>query len=247
MLSRTQNQFSFRGINSILASALWLSVAVGAWGAGLDWPSDRFLPTFSTPASNIDCIDISSASGAQVDLFTSLEGIVNRAQPRIACVASSAEEGEFTWLNIHGLNYTVSSGFATLLKYKTNVAGLVVTDSAQPDTLNLATTIAGLKDELICDPSLLSTLTNAPYGLAVNDDLRGRFSNGYQVYQYLYTNYWPQCSHRVMAGMQTNLHGHLREYLVAVKAAVVWLNPGVTADAAVLAPFVSGMTPVAGV
>src|SRR5882724_2964228 len=198
MLSRTRNQFSGMRMKSMLGFCLCLTAAIYGRGAGLDWPTNRFLPAFSTPASNIDVIDISSASGSQVDLFTSLEGIVNRAQPRIACVASSAEEGAFTWLNIHGVSYTANSGFPILLKYKTNVTGLVVTDSTQPDTLNLATTIAGLKDELICDPSLLSALTNAPYNLVVNDDLRGRFVNGYQVYQYLYTNYWPQCSHRVM-------------------------------------------------
>src|SRR4051812_48250010 len=193
MLAWTRKQFTssrIARVTSTLAFCLWLTAALCSRGAGLDWPTNRFLPTFSTPASNIDCIDISSASGSQVDLFTSLEGIVNRTQPRIACVANSAEEGAFTWLNIHALSYTVSSGFTILLKYKTNVTGLVVTDSTQPDTLNLATTIAGLKDELICDPSLLSTLTNAPYSLPVNDDLRGRFSNGYQIYQHLYTNYW---------------------------------------------------------
>src|SRR5713101_5137533 len=51
--------------------------------------SNRFLPTFSPPAATIDCIDVSSASSAEADLFGSLEGIVNRAQPRIACVYSS--------------------------------------------------------------------------------------------------------------------------------------------------------------
>jgi len=122
------------------------------------------------------------------------------------------------------------------LKSETNVTGLVVTDPTQPDTLNLATTIAGLKNELVCDPSLLLTLTNAPYSLTIQDDLRGKFSNKFQVYQYLFTNYWPQCTHRIIAGMETNGHGHLREYLVAVKAAAVWLNPGAASEAAALAP-----------
>src|SRR5260370_37075686 len=47
--------------------------------------------------------------------------------------------------------------------------------------------------------------------------------------------------------METNGHGHLRDFLVAVKSAVVWLNPGVASDASALAPFLSGMTPVGGV
>src|SRR5207245_13256 len=86
---------------------LYLSFAAAGWapGSGLDWPTNRFLPTFSMPAAIIDYIDISSASGSEVDLFASLEGIVNREQPRIACVGNSAEEGEFTWLNLHNLIY----------------------------------------------------------------------------------------------------------------------------------------------
>ena len=219
-------------------------------GAGLDWPTTRFLPTFSPPAATIDCIDVSSATGSEADLFASLERIVNRAQPRIACVSGSAEEGEFTWLNLHNLTYALINGYTAVLKYESNVTGLVVTDTTQPDTLNLATAIAGLNNESICDPSLLSrltnALTNAPYNLAIKDDLRGTFSNKYQVYQRLYTNYWPQCTHRIIAGMETNGHGHLREYLVAAKAAAIWLDPGVPSDAAALAPFLSGMAPVGG-
>ena len=60
-----------------------------------------------------------------------------------------------------------------IIKYRTNVVGLVVTDPAQPHTLNLATTIAGVNNELICDPSLLSVLTNAPYSLPVLHDFCG--------------------------------------------------------------------------
>jgi hypothetical protein len=133
------------------------------------------------------------------------------------------------------------------LTRKTNFTGLVVTDTNLPDTVNLATTMAGVNDELICDPSLLATLTNSPYSFSIADDLRGKFSNKYQVYQFLYSNYWPQCTHRIIAGMETNLAGNLRDYLVAVKSAVVWLDPGTPADAAALAPFVSQMTPVGAV
>jgi hypothetical protein len=223
------------------------AAVIPVWSNGLTWPTNRFLPTFSTPEATIDCIDISSATAADTDAFASLEGIVNRTQPQIACVYNSAEEGKFTWLNLHNLPYSLINGYSAILKYETNLTGLAVTDTNLPDTLNLAATIAGVSNELICDPSLLATLTNAPYNLAIRDDLRGKFSNKYAVYQYLYTNYWPLCTHRIIAGMETNGHGHLREFLVAVKAASVWLDPGSANDAAALAPFISNMTPVGGV
>jgi hypothetical protein len=218
-----------------------------ARGTGLIWPTNQFLPTFSPPPATIQYIDMSGDTAAQVNLFVSLEGIVNREQSRIACVYGSLQEGKLTWLNLHHLTYSAVNGFTAIQLYQTNITGLVVTDTNQPDTLNLATTIAGVNNELICDPSLLPTLTNAPYNLAINDDLRGKFSNKYQVYQYLYSNYWAQCTHRIIAGMETNAAGDLRDYLIAVKSAVVWLDPGVANDAATLAPFLAGMTPVGGV
>jgi hypothetical protein len=216
---------------------------------GIIWPTNQLLPTFSTPAAVLDCIDISSASGAEIDLFSSLQGIVNRIRPRIICVSSGDGEGKFTWLNIHNLPYSLINGYSAITKYQTNVTGLVVNDTSQPDTLNLATTIAGVKNELICNPALLATLTNAPYNLPVVDDLRGQFSNKYQVYGYLYTNYWTQCTHRLVAGLETNLDGNLRDYLVAMKVATVWLDPGPgnLSDQSTLGPFVSDMTAANGV
>lgn len=218
--------------------------AAFASAQGITWPTNQMLPTFSKPAPVLDCIDVSSSTGPEIDLFASLEGIVNRTQPQIACVSSGDGEGEFTWLNLHNLNYNVTNGYNCILKYRSYVTGLVVTDPSQPDTLNLATTMAGVNNELICDPSLLNTLTNAPYSLPVKDDLRGRFSNKYQVYGYLYTNYWPLCSHRVFAGMETNVDGNLRDYLVAVKCATVWLDPGTSQDANLLGMFFSSISPM---
>ncbi|HTB83673.1 MAG TPA: LamG-like jellyroll fold domain-containing protein [Candidatus Sulfotelmatobacter sp.] len=211
---------------------------------GLIWPANQLLPAFSTPTPVLDSIDISSASSAEIDLFTSLEGIVNRTQPRVVCVSTVNGEGEFTWLNLHNLSTNPITGYNAILKYQTNFTGLVVTDPNQPDTLNLATTMAGVNNELICNPSLLPTLTNSPYNLPITDDLRGRFANKYGVYGYLYTNYWPQCSHRILAGLETNLDGNLRDYLVATKTATVWLDPGsVSQDAAMMSLFTSQMTP----
>lgn len=226
-----------------------LCVAFSGHAQGINWPANQLLPTFSTPAALIDCIDVSSATPAEIDLFSSLEGIVNRTQPRIACVNSIDGEGKFTWLNLHNLPYLVTNGYGAISKYQTNLNGLVVTDPNMPDTLNLATTIAGVSNLLICDPSLLVTLTNAPYNLAVAQDLRGRFSNKYQVYGYLYTNYWPQCTHRMITGLYTNIHGELRDYVVATKSALVWLDPGTLnfSDKSALALFLNDMSPVNGI
>jgi alpha-tubulin suppressor-like RCC1 family protein len=241
------SEIQTKSIKVWILIAAFLSLGFVSHAQGLIWPTNQLMPTFSKPAPVLDCIDVSAANNPEIDLFASLEGIVNRTQPQIACVTSVDGEGEFTWLNLHNLPYNVTNGYNCILKYKSYVTGLVVTDPNEADTLNLATTIAGVKNELICDPSLLSVLTNAPYSLFVNDDLRGQFTSKYQVYGYLYTNYWPLCTHRLIAGLETNLDGNLRDYLVAVKSATVWLDPGTSQDATLLGKFVSNMSPVNGV
>jgi hypothetical protein len=234
-----------RFVHLILISALGFGCPSLARAAGIRWPAGQLLPSFSTPARVLDCIDLGSADGAEVDLFASLEGIVNRTRPQIVC--ANRVEQAFAWLDIHKLSYHSISGYDAILKYRTNVTGLVVTDPDQPHTLNLATTMAGVNDELICDPRLLATLTNAPYNLPIVDDVRGRFADKVAVYRYLRSNCWSHCTHRIFAGMGPTLHGHLRDYLVATKTATVWLGPDNPDDAEVLRSFVSDMTPLNGV
>ena len=232
---------------AIILTVLFASCTGLARGEGLTWPDNQMLPIFSKPAAVLDCIDISTSTGPEIDLFASLEGIVNRSQPQIVCVDRRDGEGAFTWVKLHNLNYNLANGYNCILKYRSYLTGLVVTDPGVPDTLNLATTIAGVNNELICDPSLLNTLTNSPYNLAIKDDLRGRFSYRNEVYAYLYTNYWAACTHRIIAGLQPEEHGELRDYLVAIKSATVWLDPARRKNADLLGRFVSDMTPANGV
>lgn len=230
----------------ILAAAFLISVS-DLCASGIRWPHKHLLPAFSAPAGTIECIDLTDASGAEQDLFVSLEGIVNRRRPRIACVTDRTDEGKFTWLQLHDLHYETLDGYQALAKYRGEFAGLVVTDPQVPDTLNLATTLAGLHDELVCAPDLLATLTNAPYNLPIKEDLRGKFADKYEVYQFLYDHYWPDCTHRVFTGLSRNMHGHLRDYAVAVKSAVVWLDPARAKDAEMLSKFFADLKPAATV
>jgi len=146
----------------------------------VSWPEEQLLARMARPAATVDCVDVTSVSGAEYDLFSSLEGIVNRQIPRMAC-AAAGEEGKLTWLDLHKVHYRMVIGYEEILKYQSMAKGLVVTDPGQSHTLNLATTIAGIKDELICDPSLLEKLTNAPFRFRIIDDLRGRFPDKYAV------------------------------------------------------------------
>jgi GxGYxY sequence motif in domain of unknown function N-terminal/GxGYxYP putative glycoside hydrolase C-terminal domain/Ricin-type beta-trefoil lectin domain-like len=224
--------------------SVWLVILFSyrASAVGINWPANQLLPAFSTPVSTLDCADLTTASNADINLFASLQGIVNRSQPQFITVTGGDGEGKFTWITNHGLNYTLlANPYTAITKYRSYAKGLVVTDPNQPDTLNLATTIAGIKDVLICDPSLLTILTQAPYNLPIVDDLRGRFVDKYEVYNYLYNTYWNQTTHRMLSGMYPGIHGCLRDYLVAMKVCVLWLDPAIPQDAVIMDKFGVGM------
>jgi hypothetical protein len=176
-------------------------------------------------------------------LFTSLKGIVNKKQPRIYSYTDNVRGSTGTsWLDALGQKYTeVKDNWELLDKYRSEIKGLIVYDDQQPDTINLATTIAGLKDGLVVPPSLLDKLTGEPYKLPVLEDLRGKFQSKLQVYSYLHDQYWQQTTHKAIIGLDPSLQSYLRDYAMGIDAAVVWLNPANADEDALLDTFLKDM------
>lgn len=183
-------------------------------------------------------------AAAETYLFSSLKGIVNRTQPRIFSYEGDAfAEGPYAWMQSLGLTWTEHTDrWELITKYRSEISGLIVYDPAQTATVNLATTLAKDKKALIASPALLSKLTGAPYNLPILTDLRGQFTSKLQVYQTLYNTYWPTMDHRLLIGLSPELHqGSLREYATALGAAVIWLDPAVSGESALLNSFLSSM------
>lgn len=177
-------------------------------------------------------------------LFTTLKGIVNKTQPRIYSYdnAVRGEDGKTNWLNSLNLGYTeVADNWTLLTKYRSEISGIVIYDEALPDTLNLATTIAAQQGGIVAPPSLVAKLTSAPYQLPILDDLRGDFTTNIQVYQYMYDNLWPSVTHKLVVGLRPGIKGFLRDYATSVQAAVIWLNPQIPAEDALLRQFLADM------
>ena len=216
-------------------------VGAEAYYSSISWPTTQFLPTLPTCAYGLDFINITSASNEEKSMFTSLKGLVNKSQPRIySCENNADADG---WISDLGLaKNTVSNNYSLITKYRGEISGIVVYDANQIDTLNLATTIAGCKNALVVAPSLVTTLTSAPYNLPILVDLRGMFTSKIQVYQYLYDNYYAQLTKKVLVGLDPNgTRGALRDYVTATNAAVIWLDPRVGAESTLLNSFLSKM------
>ncbi|MGS2761750.1 hypothetical protein [Sinomicrobium sp. M5D2P9] len=198
-----------------------------------------------TSYTKVDWVGVQqNSSSAEMYLFASLKGIVNKTQPRIFSYEGDAfAEGQYTWLESLGLDWNEPADKWDLItKYRNEISGLIVYDPAQIHTVNLATMLAKDQGALITSPLLLSRLTSAPYNFPVLVDLREQFSSKLQVYQTMFDTYWPNLDQRLLIGLNPDIHkAALREYATALGAAVIWLDPKVTGESELLNSFLSSM------
>ena len=198
----------------------------------ITWPEGQLLPSFPEPAATQDLIHMRGPSTEELYLFTSLQGLVNMTQPRIFSYDGDAHaEGPYTWLRNLRYQYNEHTGIPAwniFDKYVSEVEGLIIYDPDQIHTVNLATMLAKEYKSLITAPSFIEKLTAEPYNLPIKLDLREKnYSNKMEVYQDMFDNYWNEgyTDKRVLIGLDPGEHkASLREYAVALGAAVVWLD-----------------------
>ncbi len=118
---------------------------------------DQQLPSFAEP-EHLDVADVLEAPGDIRLMMATLQGIVNRKQPRIYLFEND-EEGKYTWLNDLNVPYEVHDDYWNILqKYKGEVNGIIVYDPEVEDSINVATTMAGLESAIVASPELAEVL-----------------------------------------------------------------------------------------
>jgi hypothetical protein len=157
--------------------------------------SGSVLPRFPQPL-HLDVVDITSASGADQALLTTLQGIVNRRRPRIW--TSLATDGtDKTWLDTLRIpRSNIADPLSLVDRYRHEISGAIVYDIDMPDSVNVATTLAGLRGAVIADADQAKSL-----GLRVVEDLRGKFSDTIEAYTWQLENLWPLCNHSMLTGI----------------------------------------------
>jgi hypothetical protein len=164
-------------------------------GSQLYWPSDRALPVFPQ-AFHLDAVDLTALDGDQQGLLVSLQGIVNRKQPRLY-FHWGADPTNLEWLKTFRVPSKISSDpWALFEKYRNEVRGAIIFDPNVPDTINLATTLAGLHGAVIATAALA-----AAHNLPVIEDLRGRFTDKFAVCNYALSDVWPKVTKRMVTAI----------------------------------------------
>lgn len=139
--------------------------------------SSGLWPTFSTPQT-LYAVDAIGASADDMLALTTLEGAYNQQQSsgRLYIEQSSDDQ---TWLQnavpsgISVQTVPVSSNgdplAAVLSQFGSAIRGAIVTDPSAPDSINVATTMAGIDDAMVITPSQESLVKQ--YNIPILDDL----------------------------------------------------------------------------
>ena len=230
---------AYAALSPLIATAKSLTFVAhpaAADASGISWPPNQALPSFAAPAQ-LDAADITSLTNDQQLLLTSLQGIVNRTQPRIYLFLSG-DDTDQTWLQATGVSNTVTTDPLSLIdKYGGEAAGAVIYDPTLPDTANVATSLAGVMGGVIATADLASQ-----YELPILADLRGKFATKLDAYNWLLDNYWTQLTPRMLTAISPTTP-NLRDYIVATKSLVFWLDPEVPEEAALFAQILQKVAP----
>jgi hypothetical protein len=241
------------------------------------WTEGHYFPVFPPPSGRIFAIHVHSAleepwgapdePGWRINqsldtmmalTLVGMQGVVNRHGPRIYLdweeQGSHGHAGAF-WIpyireqaDIVELDLDSLSAFQFLYRrFGPYFQGAVVYDPQIPDTINLATTLAGLEDRLILAPEQ-SGLPGMPENLTVTDLRALAAENGWdnswegqtRQYEWMYTSLWPRLEKRAIGiispGPPTSkirdqasyypLGLAVRDLVVALQLPALYLSPG---------------------
>ncbi|HLX59489.1 MAG TPA: hypothetical protein VKR83_20920 [Ktedonobacteraceae bacterium] len=188
------------------------------------------LPAFEAP-DHLEIYDIHNAS-YDVELgVTTLTGLLNRHKPRVYLLSNNDAETLFNALLAHVPHECINTSAANTLnamltKYRDIVKGMVIYDPTLLDSVNVATTLAGLRDAIVVSPQQATAFQQKPYQLPVIADLRiYHWKHRLQAYSWAQNNLLRESTRQLVAGMNPHLASGLRSFLVATRAFVYWLNP----------------------
>ncbi|MFX1255339.1 MAG: hypothetical protein ACFFCZ_27300 [Promethearchaeota archaeon] len=169
-----------------------------------------------------------------------------------------AQHIDVVYLDLDGL----SAVNFLLRRYAPRFKGAVIYDPAVPDTINLATMIAGLEDRMILAPEQLD-LPGIPNFASITD-LRllvedygwtDSETSKENLYHYVYDNLWPNLEHHIIGvispgpptsreipdgtGSYFPLGMAFRDYIVALRLPALWLSPTYIPQAVLFSQFLA--------
>jgi len=185
-----------------------------------------------------------------------MQGIINRNKPRVYLdYENNLSDSSRFWVQYlaeHVEVVDLDLDYLSILnylfrRYGTRFSGAVIYDPEIPETINLATMIAGLEDRMILAPEQLDLPGIPDFESVVDlrqlvqeqewDDTEG---SKYHIYEWVYDNLWQHLEHRIVAvispgppssgeylpGRYNPLGMAQRDYYIALRLSALYLDPG---------------------
>ncbi|MGA7304003.1 MAG: hypothetical protein WBW88_03985, partial [Rhodothermales bacterium] len=245
--------------------------------AQVEWTPGRYFPHFSAPDtvdvipifSPLQRQSGQSARNLTVDkspdlmhalTLAAMQGIINRIRPSVFLIWTDSTANPPDVINSHWASVissyvvTVPHDFTNVAaieflydKYASSFKGAVIYDPKVPDTINLATMIAGLEDRMMLAPDQIGMEGIPQFAdtrdlreLVAQEDWDDSFEDQLAIYQWAYDNLWPDLEHRIISfespGPPSSSDKETpdfffrpsigtRDYVVALKLPALYLNP----------------------
>jgi hypothetical protein len=197
-------------------------------------PTTSLWPRFTTPQT-VYVANAEHMSSEDLLTATTLEGIYNAAQQSSRLYLIQSSQDPF-WLSqlpssIKQITITPPSGqtlLVTLLKqFRPFLTGAIVTNPSNPDTVNLASTMAGLRHAIVINP----TQKPEAGSLGIPIIRKGNFDTSRftgitpaATYEWGVFNLLPQSSKKLLVMLRPSVNGDIRDYAVAAGAFIFYLT-----------------------
>ena len=160
---------------------------------------------------------------------TIFQGLINRKEPRVWLKRSKSSTD---WLSIYkndGIDIPVEdvADYASLIKrFAGELDGYIIIDPGMLHTINVAQTWGSLENWMVITPDMEPVVKDV--GLILKEDLRGRWTERVEAYEWALENLFPRCSKHIIANYCVDYpySGHYvdRDFTVANKSFIIDLS-----------------------
>jgi hypothetical protein len=180
-------------------------------------------PKMPPPARHLYVADVRALPSDQRLLLTSLQGIVNRTQPRIFLISEGTDRFWLQQMQAQGSTdapIEVAQPLSLVETFRASIKGAVIPDPKVYNSPNLAVTLAGLDDLVVASPALAEQLK-----LPIGNDLRGRFKDNAAVLRYARTALMPRLNPYLSICLDPPLLGNgSLDQIIAAKGLAFWIT-----------------------
>lgn len=183
---------------------------------------ETYQPTSPAIADRLYVADVRHATADERLMLNSLQGIVNRKQPRIYLIF---RDNDLFWLDqLQKQGHTgepikVADPLSLVRTFRGEIEGAVVTDPKVYVSPHVAVAIAGLHDQVIASAKLAKKLR-----LPIKTDLRGKFKDDAGAYRYIRTELLPHLNPYIAISLDAPLDAGSLDQIIAARGMALWIT-----------------------